>query len=190
MDLQTLRRETEANHRAVEGTMPLMNDDLTSAEYVACLCRIYGVVAAWEDRASHLAPDWLQPTLIARQRKNLLWRDLASFGINHVDSERPSLEHITDLPTLLGSMYVMEGSTLGGQFIARHVQQTLHLKNGEGTFYFRSHGDHTGSMWKDFCKVMEQNIPDDQAAVALSSAKTMFTVFGDWVSEKSVANVA
>ena len=190
MDIQKLRRETEADHLAVESAMPLMDADLTSSQYVACLERIYGVVCAWEDRASELAPDWLQPTLAARQRQSLLKRDLAAFGVLDPDTERPTLTHITNLPSLLGFMYVMEGSTLGGQFIARHVQQVLHLQDGEGTFYFRSHGDHTGSMWKQFCEILTQKIPDDQTNIVVSSAKNMFAVFGAWVGEKSTAHVS
>lgn len=196
MDIQKLRRETEADHLAVEGTMPLMAADLTSAQYTACLERIYGVVCAWEDCASTLAPEWLQPALAARQRQNLLKRDLATFGILDPDPERPTLTHITDLSSLLGSMYVMEGSTLGGQFIARHVQQVLNRQDGEGIFYFRSHGDHTGSMWKQFCEILTQQVPDDQTDAVVASAKKMFTVFGAWVSksttrsEKSAVHVS
>jgi len=190
LDIQKLRRETQADHLAVEGSMPLMEADLTSAQYAACLGRIYGLVSAWEDRAAVLAPDWLQPTLAARNRADLLKRDLAGFGITTFDSDHPNLLHIHDTPTLLGSMYVMEGSTLGGQFIARHVQQVLHLQDGVGTLYFRSHGDHTGSMWKQFCEVLTQKIPEDQTETVISSAKQMFAAFGAWVTEKSTANVS
>ena len=50
----------------------------------------------------------------------------------------------------LGRMYVMEGSTLGGQYIARHVEETLGLSSGEGNSYFRGYGEATGERWREF----------------------------------------
>ena len=52
LDIQRLRQETEADHHNVEGAVPLMHQGLNIAEYVQCLQRIYGVVAAWEERAA------------------------------------------------------------------------------------------------------------------------------------------
>ena len=49
-----------------------------------------------------------------------------------------------DDATLLGAMYVMEGSTLGGQLIARHVELVLGLTAGQGNAHFRGHNERTG----------------------------------------------
>jgi heme oxygenase len=122
LDIQRLRQETEVDHQAVEGAVPLMQEGLHTEQYVQCLLRIYGVVAAWEDRAAQVAPQWLRPALTARQRKPLLELDLAWFGVTKHDESRPALPEMNDLASLFGTMYVMEGSTLGGQFIARHVE--------------------------------------------------------------------
>jgi heme oxygenase len=51
LDIQRLKQETEADHRNVEGAVPLMHQGLNIAGYVQCLQRIYGIVAAWEERA-------------------------------------------------------------------------------------------------------------------------------------------
>jgi heme oxygenase len=68
LDIQKLRQETEADHHAVEGAVPLMHDGLNTVQYVECLQKIYGVNAAWEEHAANVAPEWLQPALLARQR--------------------------------------------------------------------------------------------------------------------------
>ena len=188
LDIQKLRRATEIDHRAVEGAVPLMHQGLCAAQYIQCLQRIYGVVAAWEERAADVAPQWLQPALIARQRKHLLELDLAWFGVTGKDDSRPTLPETNDLPGLLGTMYVMEGSTLGGQFIARHVEAELCLSEGQGNSYFRGHGDQTGRLWKEFCEILKLRIADEDADTVIFSAKAMFSTFGTWMQRKSASD--
>ena len=180
MDIQRLRRETEADHRAVEGAVPLMHEGLSTAKYIQCLRQIHGVVAAWEERAAEVVPLWLRPALLARKRAPLLERDLAWFSAEK-DDGRSALPEMNDLPSFFGTMYVMEGSTLGGQFIARHVERVLHLSEGQGNSYFRGHGSQTGPMWKEFCEMLKVQIPDNQTDTVVLSAKAMFKTFGTWM---------
>jgi heme oxygenase len=185
LDLQRLRRETVTDHLAIEGAVPLMHPGLDVAQYVDCLQRIYGVVAVWEERAAEVAPLWLRPALLARQRKPLLKLDLAWFGVTENDNGCPVLPKITDPPSFFGTMYVMEGSTLGGQIIARHVETALHLSEGLGSSYFRGHGSQTVPLWKEFCEMLKVQIPDDHTDAVVISAKAMFNVFGAWMQRKS-----
>jgi heme oxygenase len=183
LDIQRLRRETRDGHQAVEDCLPLMGDEPDTSLYVRCLGQIHGVVAAWEDRAVEIAPDWMLSTLAARQRKHMLELDLAWFGIKDQDERRPILSKINDLPSLLGAMYVMEGSTLGGQLIARHLEATLHLSQGKGDAYFCDHGDQTGRLWKEFGELLTMRVADDQADAVVASAKVMFAAFGEWMGK-------
>jgi hypothetical protein len=96
LDIQRLRQETEADHHNVEG-VPLMHQGLNTAEYVQCLQRIYGVVAAGEERAAKVAPEWLQPALLARQRRPLLELELAWFGVTERDNGRPTLPEMNKI---------------------------------------------------------------------------------------------
>jgi heme oxygenase len=188
LDIQKLRQETKADHHNVEGAIPLMHQGLSTAEYVQCLQRIYGVVAAWEERAAAIAPEWLQPALLARQRRPLLESDLAWFGVAERDDRRPTLPEMHSLPSLFGTMYVIEGSTLGGQFIARHVEAALHLSEGQGNSYFRGHGSQTGPLWKEFSEMLKLRIPDEQTDAVVVSAKAMFSTFGMWMQRKSTVD--
>jgi len=185
LDIQKLRQETEAHHRAVEDAVPLMHEGLDKVQYLRCLQQMYGIVAAWEERAIEAAPEWMQPTVIARQRKQLLESDLAWFGITELDDRRPKLPEINSLPRLLGAMYVMEGSTLGGQLIARHVENSLQLTASQGDAFFRGYADRTGSMWKDFCAILTRQVPDDQTDTVIEAAKAMFEAYGAWMRENS-----
>ena len=110
----------------------------------------------------------------------MLYQDLAWFGWSP-SVARPVLTQIHDLPGLLGAMYVMEGSTLGGQFIARHVEHVLHLKKGLGNSYFVGHGDLTGSMWKSFCDLLANKVSDEDTGAVIQGARNMFVTFGEWM---------
>jgi len=162
-----------------------MKVDLDTAGYVGCLRKLYPVVAAWEDQAPSLSPNWLRELLEPRNRKPLLDRDLAWFHTS-VPQERARFPFITDLPSILGAMYVMEGSKLGGQFIARHVQITLPLTQGHGDAFFRGHGSQTGSLWKEYCEMLEVQVPNAQTDKVIASAKAMFATFIEWTQVKSV----
>ena len=162
-----------------------MHQGLNAAQYVECLRQIYGVVAAWEERAAEVAPLWIRPALIARQRKSLLELDLSWFGVTQKNHSRPMLPEMKDSSSFFGTMYVMEGSTLGGQVIARHVEAVLHLSEGRGYSYFRGHGSQTGSLWKEFCEMLRLRIPDGQTDAVVISAKAMFNVYGMWMERKS-----
>ena len=181
MEIQRLRSETAADHDAVEGSVPLMSDALTAEEYVSSLRAMYGMVAAWEDLLDRSAPAWVLALLTTRRRKHLLARDLAHFGAALPAESGPALPVFPGDAGLLGAMYVMEGSTLGGQFIARHVERVLGLVPGEGNAYFRGHAERTGTLWKEFLEVLRTAVPDSETGTAVVAAKAMFGSFGEWM---------
>jgi heme oxygenase (biliverdin-IX-beta and delta-forming) len=75
-------------------------------------------------------------------------------------------------------MYVMEGSTLGGQYIARHVEKTLHFTPGQGNAYFRGYSERTGELWREF-KSLLTALPETDSDTVIASAKATFAVFRD-----------
>ena len=78
---------------------------------------------------------------------------------------------------LLGAMYVVEGSTLGGQYIARHVEAVLGLAPGQGDAYFRGHREKTGSLWREILAEIAA-VPDEEASEVIETARRVFGVFG------------
>jgi heme oxygenase len=167
-----------------------MGEDLTLDRYVACLQQIHGIVSAWETAAHHAAETaapWLQSLLADRRREPLLRRDL-SFFASPIDLNHPLLPATPDAASLLGAMYVMEGSTLGGQLIARHVERVLPLSDGNGSEFFRGHRDQTGPMWKEFCEVLQTRVPESDTPAVIDAAKKMFAAFGTWMRQIPTLN--
>lgn len=188
MDPNELRERTRSEHEAVEAAMPLMQKTLTRELYVHVLRCLFPVVHDWERWALKGAPSDLLPLVEARRRSALLADDLlffnsdpdydASVVIDALDRLAADKGPQSYAAIFLGAMYVMEGSTLGGQYIARHVEERLGLRQCEGDAYFRGYGDQTGPMWTEFKKHLH-DIHDKEKERAIEAAKAMFRIFGD-----------
>ncbi|HEY9125859.1 MAG TPA: biliverdin-producing heme oxygenase, partial [Acidobacteriaceae bacterium] len=90
---------------------------------------------AWEGLAAQSCPTELGDFFRSRRRAPLLAADLAFFHTGPI-AAKPSLPSIQTPCSFWGAFYVMEGSTLGGQVIARQLQSALKLSGGEGYSYF------------------------------------------------------
>jgi heme oxygenase len=133
-----------------------------------------------------------------RRRSSLLHADLETLGWKTSDASPAALRYAvqtmndTVVPgdpraVFLGRMYVMEGSTLGGQYIARHLEQQLRLPHGVGNSYFVGYGEQTGERWREVREVLAA-LPDEHAETVVRSAKNMFQLFGETMrSELSVS---
>lgn len=175
--------------------MPLMKDALTLDEYVGVLRRLNRVVRSWERWAVEHAPSDLTEVVVARRRSGWLRQDLEWARSSWASDEEvefqagdvPGLE--CEMPrfraSFLGAMYVMEGSTLGGQYIARHLERVLTLKPGEGDAYFRGYGDRTGEMWRSFKAVLAE-VPEEESERVIAAAIGMFRWFGRAMVSKRI----
>ncbi len=195
MDLDYLRTATRPEHEGTEATVPLMEPTLTRASYAATLTHMYRAVRAWDDWSLRHATPELLPVLGGRQRSPLIEADLRTLGAlapvalpdpNEAPWMRgvgPESDEFT--ARFLGAMYVIEGSTLGGQYIARHAEEALHLTPGEGNSYFRGYGERNGSMWRSFKAVLAE-VPDRHTAAVVESAKAMFGFFAAQMADDAV----
>ncbi len=181
VQIAQLRQATEQDHGAVEASLSLLATDLTREAYVTSLARMYSFVEAWESLAERIAAPDLLPLVRARARCTLLEADLRALQGTLPPLVSVSLPFLHSQSEFLGALYVIEGSRLGGQHIARHVDTALDLR-GRGTSYFRGFGDTTGSMWKETVRVVETAVSETDADHAISAARCMFHAFGSWMS--------
>ncbi|BAN23305.1 biliverdin-producing heme oxygenase [Caballeronia insecticola] len=186
--LSRLKHETAACHARLENALDLMRDNLQRDEYIALLERFYGYVAPWEDAAAACLPASLAGFFDERRKAPLLAADLAALlGERRPVGSVPQADAVYDLPPMhnlggaFGSMYVMEGSTLGGRFIAPHVAQQLDLPPGIGNAYFNGYGARTGSMWKAFRETAASVVPELQYDDAVQAAIATFDTLQSWL---------
>jgi heme oxygenase (biliverdin-IX-beta and delta-forming) len=149
--LQRLRFETRDAHAAIEKTIALTGKTLTRSAYRQALERFYGFYKPVEGAiAAAGMPAWLD--VAARSKTAWLEADLQR-RMSHGASVLPLCNTLPPLGTVaqrLGCLYVMEGATLGGVLISRHVRENLGVYPESGGRFFHGYGASTAAMWNDF----------------------------------------
>ena len=188
--LQRLKTETRPHHERTEAAVRLMDADLTPAGYRRHLEALHGFYVPLEARlAARL--EGAAPALRAHERWKvpLLEQDLRALGHDDASLARlPRCEHLPPLPGLpeaLGCFYVLEGSTLGGQLILRHLRR--HFADAPvGPFaFFSAYGEEVGPMWRAFGQALTQAATEaasgDFDARVVKGAQDSFDAFGAWL---------
>lgn len=143
-----LRDATATRHADIDHLLALRTP-FGRPHYVRVLQAFAAFLAGWEPRMARALPvawhDWFAPTC----RLALVERDLAALGAARVppSGALPALDSGT---AALGSLYVLEGSALGGQFIADQARRQLGLTPEAGTAYFSGCGAATMTRWREF----------------------------------------
>jgi heme oxygenase len=188
MLLERLKADTAERHDRIERALDLMRPDLTRAAWTRLVGRFYGFYQPWEEAVARSTDGGDLAPLVADRRK-VAWleEDLAELGV--CAAERARLPRCARLPSVattaevLGSMYVFEGATLGGQFISRHVEATLGLSNARGYSFFRAYGIATGRMWHAFRETLSAFAPRLDGDTIVASACETFDRFHNWLAE-------
>jgi heme oxygenase len=103
-------------------------------------------LAAWEPAMATALPARFHQWLDARSRRPFLQRDLQALGI---PAAPPAVLPPFDSDAAAwGSLYVLEGSALGGRVITRGLA-SAGLHAGTGAAYFHGWGDDVGDMWRE-----------------------------------------
>ncbi len=108
-----------------------------------------------------LLPDWP-----SRRRSHLLVADLAELGLPVPDGE---ILPVSGIPSLLGWVYVLEGSRLGGNILRRAVAPGLPVA-------FLS--DSYPKAWPTLVSVLDEQLTEHSAIdQAIAAAQALFAVF-------------
>lgn len=151
------------------------------SRYGAIVCGFHEFLMHWEAAIRIALPERLRAWFDERRHAHFAAQDIAHLGLNAptalCDAARSSVAGLTldAMESAFGSMYVIEGSTLGGQVITPLLQTHLNLAPGQGASYFHGYGDRTGAMWREFRNVANQEVGDDETAIgtaAHSAAQT------------------
>ncbi|RZL16481.1 MAG: heme oxygenase [Hymenobacter sp.] len=178
--LARLRAETRPYHDAVEQNefnQALAAGTPSAAATTRFLAKMYGFMQPYEAQlqthAADLGPAWEIP---ARLRTALILDDLQVPA-----AQLPlcaALPPLGTQPQLLGAMYVLEGSTLGGQVLARQLAKAG-LDLGR---FFTGAGALTGPRWKSFCHLLTTTVSPNQEDEVVQSAIVTFQTLAAWLA--------
>lgn len=123
--------------------------------------------------------------LEGRIKLHFLKNDLLAIGMTPEQITRlPKADPLPSLCTLaeaVGAFYVLEGSTLGGQVISKHLRQKLGILPEKGGGFFWAYGENTMPMWLKFKDFL--NTYEGDHGKALESAKNTFLALENWLCE-------
>jgi heme oxygenase len=182
-----LRNGTREHHERAESRLPLLDPALTRERYAHALAALHGFHAPLEARLTHV--DWAAVGLDweARRKAPLLARDLLQLGRSAREvGALPRCDVLPDTASLaraLGCAYVLEGATLGGQLVRRHLQRTLALTPESGCAFFAAYGDRVGPMWRDFTARLASAVDHGGCAPdeVLAGARDTFDAISAWL---------
>lgn len=183
--LAELRTATAVEHEQVESTLALMDPQLDRNRLVAVLTRLHAFWTAAEaglDAWAARRPDDAEAVAWSRRRRaHLFAADLRALGAAPTDGERARLPPVEDTDQALGRLYVLEGSTLGGTFIARHLATLTTLGPDVRLGAFSPYGDETGAMWHAFRRATRDRVAaGGDAGRVVGAARDTFTALAAW----------
>jgi heme oxygenase (biliverdin-IX-beta and delta-forming) len=185
--LTGLRRHTAPYHDTLERTVDIHYRMGSSSRYADLLARLYGFYEPFEAELDRAVTRWELPIDVdARRKVPLIACDLAALGRPRsfvaglprcVGPPRPTSPAIA-----LGCLYVIEGATLGGRIIARHVERRFGFGPRDGASFFHGYGDDTGPRWQAFCSLIATASCSTSAEDAiLAGAIETFIAYDRWL---------
>lgn len=160
----------------------MLDPQLDLTTYSKVIERLYGFWRGWEPLVGALLQD--EAFLRPRRRLHRLEADLAALGLSaHAVQGLPAcpVPMLRDGVEALGSLYVMEGSTLGGRVIQRNVERSLGQNGLSAWAYFAGYGAQTGAMWRSFVERLNEAPLTDAERIANGAVAT-FERLGWWLT--------
>ncbi len=188
--LTELRAGTRTEHDRIESVLRL-TQPMSRARYAAIVAGFHEFLSRWEPRLEAALPPHLRAWSLARRRSRFAAEDLRHVGATPPVPMAAAAERaVQALPlgtpaAAFGSMYVIEGSALGGQVIAPMLAEHLGLGPESGARYFHGHGAATGAMWREFREVLTRELDADPTSTetACESARRTFAALCDVFEE-------
>jgi heme oxygenase len=174
-----LRHATAKRHADIDSLLAL-RQPFGRAHYARVLQGFAAFLMAWEPRMARALPLHWHDWFAATRRLALVQRDLAALGIPAIPGA-VAVPALDSVPAALGSLYVLEGSALGGQFIAAQARRGLGLVPGSGTAYFDGCGAATMARWREFLVRLAADVdaaPNGRAQ-AIEAANATFDALAD-----------
>ncbi len=186
-----LRARTLTLHEEAERALNLEARLSSIDAYCGLLRTLWQLHAGYE--AAFAGQPWSYSPIdfAARRRSDMVLTDLRVLGVADIPSV-PLTASVTGMFDAIGCLYVLEGSTLGGQIILRRARERLGIAADAGAIFFRGYGEQTGAMWRQLIDAINQ-IPADSpdADLVESGARHVFArfteVWGDVSAQKADA---
>jgi len=179
---ERIKTETSQNHHDVEAagySGQIMSGRLTVEEYKVLITVNLVLNKAFEKQWSTLPFELPKKLQLEQRRKTAaLEKDAALLGLAVTGSNEIQFP-VESYEAFMGTLYVFEGSTLGGAIIYKQLKQNPNLSALDEFHFYSCYGDQLGMMWKLFLDHLTQIEDTSQVDKAIASAKTTFDIIKD-----------
>ena len=185
-----LKAATQREHERIERRMPFDTPQFDVGGYRELLAALYGFYRPLEDDLAATVREIAALQWAQRVKLPLLALDLHALGLRSADLH--GLPACTDLPGVatraraLGCLYVLEGSTLGGQVLQRMVAARFGAPVADALRFLRSYGQEVGARWRSFLCCLEGLPHGPPAAQAEAAARETFIALESWLERQKV----
>jgi heme oxygenase len=187
--IELLRERTGKQHQELERVLiPIIKNVNTPEKYVRLLELFYGYYYPLEQHiAAHMDISF-PGGFDLRRKATLLLDDISAISGAPATSPATSsdLPEITDAAQALGAMYVLEGSTLGGQVICQILIRNLQVPElSKALTFFNGYGTDTQSYWDTFVHYLQgYHGNEEQQQRLLDAAADTFLKFKLWAVQQ------
>ena len=148
---EILKSATASNHEQLE-SMPcmqqLMSNYISTDTYAQILLGFLSFHRAWEEHLHHACSDLHLPLIVLGTRSQHIMEDLSALP-KAVTRHPQAFSFSKDFNTKnakLGALYVVEGSALGGSFIAHHLSKRSEILPHR---FFKGENDRISLRWRE-----------------------------------------
>ena len=164
--LDTLKYETKKAHQEAEKILIFQLKSLKSPyEYAQLLEQLYIFYTPIETILLQKISSKLIPDISKRIHMPHILEDLKILEYKLLRNPEDPLIAVKTPSHALGILYVIEGSTMGGQIIAKMINENVYMNGLDATNYFSSYKEETHIMWNSFkqnISSIEKNINDQE----------------------------
>ncbi len=166
-----------------------MSDQVRMHDLQVYLRTMFGFIKGFENVVFPLLANVL-PQLETRRKAHLFAVDLrlTSEASNELSAlpESTFTNYYTNISTAWGAMYVLEGSTLGGQIIIKHLRKYLGESISDNTHYLAPYGAETGAMWQTFLHYFTESATTEcNQEEIIESAIHTFSLMNHWMTSSN-----
>ena len=181
--LHSLKASTSQHHHQIEQIALLkkiITNEITLPEYKKLLCQLYGFINPCEKKIKQKFPCIIE----GREKTLLLNTDLLELNCD-ISSDFlfcNNIPALNTIPEIFGYLYVLEGSTLGGQMITKLLKLNLQSSPMIPTRYFNAYGKKTKNNWDVFLKsLISYDFNRNQKKIIVKSAINTFSSLLNWL---------
>lgn len=180
MIAQELRSFTKGHHASLEKRLITRIKNIRTRDaYAELLALFYGFYHPLENRLGELLTESNFPGYTQRRKSERIIKDLEPLtGGFTVLEETDRMPDLRSFAGALGALYVLEGSTLGGEIIAGMIERQLEPMD---FFFLRGYGPDTAKMWAAFTACLDQPFKPEEQTEILETAKETFITFNHWI---------